>query len=52
MAIPAVTREYTAGSYRNLRNPIRHPPLPGMRPESPALRAEQFRVPNQTHKEQ
>ena len=51
MAIPAVTREYTPGSYRNLRNPVRHPPLREMRPKSAALGAEQFRVPNQIRKE-
>ena len=51
MAIPAVTREYTPGSCRNSRNPMRHPPLRVMRPESPALGAEQFRVPNQTRTE-
>ena len=51
MAIPTVTREYTPGSCRNSRNPMRHPPRQEMRPESPALGAEQFRVPNQTCKE-
>ena len=48
MAFPAVIREYTPGSYRNSRNPMRHPPRREMRPESPALGAEQFRVANQT----
>ena len=51
MAISAVTREYTPGSCRNSRNPMRHPPRREMRPESPALGAEQFRVPNKTCKE-
>ena len=51
MAIPAVTREYTPGSCCNSRNPMRHPPRRELRPESPALGAEQFRVPNHTRKE-
>ena len=51
MAIPAVTREYTPGSCLNSRNPMRHPPRREMRPESPALGAEQFLAPNQTRKE-
>ena len=51
MAIPAVTGEYTPGYCRNSRYPMRHPPQREMRPESPALCGEQFRVPNQTHKE-
>ena len=50
MAIPAVTREYNPGSCRTSRNPMRHTSRREMRPESPALGAEQFRVPNQTHK--
>ena len=50
MAIPAVTQEYTTGSCRNSRNPMRHPHWWEMRPESLALGAEQFRVPNQTRK--
>ena len=45
MDIPAVTREYTPGSCGNSRKPIRHPPHREMRPDSRALRAEQFRVP-------
>ena len=48
MAIPAVTRECTPGSCRNLKNFMRHPPRRGMRPESPALGAEKFHVPSQT----
>ena len=51
MAIPAVTREYTPGSCRNSRNPMRHPPRQEMRLNFPALRAEQSRIPNQTRKE-
>ena len=51
MPIPALTREYTPGSCHNLRNHMRLPPLREMRPDSPALGAEQFRVPNQTRKE-
>ena len=51
MAIPAVTREYPPGYCRNSRNPLRHHPRQEMRPESPALGAEQFRVPNQTFNE-
>ena len=51
MAIPAITREYTPGSCRNSRKPMRLPLHREMRLDSPALRAEQFRVPNQTRKE-
>ena len=51
MAIPAVTREYTPGSCRNSKNPMRHPPRQEMRIDSAAFRAEQSRVPNQTGKE-
>ena len=51
MAIPAVPREYSPGFCRNSRNPMRHPPRWEMRPESPALGAEQFRVANQTRME-
>ena len=49
MAIPAVTREYTPGFCRNLRNRMRHPPRWEMRLDSPSLHAEQSRIPNQTH---
>ena len=45
MAILAVTREYTPGSFRDSRNPMRHPHQQEMKPESPALVAEQFHVP-------
>ena len=51
MAIPAVTGEYTPGSFRNSKNPMRHHPSNEMRLGSPAVRAEQSRIPNQTHKE-
>ena len=48
MAIPTVTGEYTPGSCRNLRKPMRLHPHREMRPESLALGAEQFHVPNPT----
>ena len=51
MALPAVTREYTPGSRRNSRNPMRHSSRWKMRPASAALGAEQFRVANQTRKD-
>ena len=51
MAIPAVTREYSPGSCRNLRKPMKLHPHPEMRPESPALGVEQFCVPSPTSKE-
>ena len=51
MASPAVTQKYTPGSCRNSRKSRRLPPRRDMRPDSSALGAEQFRVPNQTHKE-
>ena len=51
MAIRTVPREYTPGSCRNLRNPMRNSPRREMRPEFPALGADQFRVPNETCKE-
>ena len=51
MATPAITREYTPGSWRNSRNPMSHLPHQELRPESPSLGAEEFRVPNQTRKE-
>ena len=51
MAIPAVIREYPPGSGHSSRNPMRHPPRQEIRPESPALGSEQFRVPNHTRKE-
>ena len=51
MAIPAVTREYTPGSFRNWRNPMTHTPRREMGLDFHALGAEQSRVPNQTGKE-
>ena len=51
MSIPTVTREYIPGSCRNPRNRMRHPPRWEMRLDSPALHAEQSRIPNQTGKE-
>ena len=51
MDIPAVTRKYTPGSCRNSRKPMRLPPRREMRPNSPALQAEEFCFPNQTRKE-
>ena len=51
MATPAITREHTSGSHRNSRKTMRLAARREMRPHSPALRAEQFLVPNQTGKE-
>ena len=51
MGIPAVSREYTPGSLRNSRKTMRLPPRREMSTVSPALRAEQFRIPNETQKE-
>ena len=51
MTIPAVTREYTTGSCRNSRNRMKHHPRWEMRLDSPALHAEQSRIPNQTRNE-
>ena len=51
MATPAITREYTPGSCHNSSKPMRLPPRRKMRPDSPALGAEQFHVHNQTGKE-
>ena len=45
MSTPIVTREYTPGSRRKLRKTMRLPPCQEMQPDSPALRAEKFRVP-------
>ena len=50
MGIPDVTREYNPRACRNSRKPMRLPPRNEMRPDSPALHAEQLRFPNQTHK--
>ena len=51
MGIPVVTREYTPGACRNSRKLIRLPTRHEMRPDSPALHAEQLRFPNQTRKD-
>ena len=51
MAISTVTREYIPASCRTSRNSMSHPARWEMRPESPALGAELFHVPNQTRKE-
>ena len=51
MDIPTISREYTPDSCRNSRKPMRLPTDQELRPESPALEAEQFRVPNQKCKE-
>ena len=40
--IPAVTREYTTGSCRNSRKPMRLSPPCEVRPDSPALCPEQL----------
>ena len=45
MAIPAVTREYPPGGCHNSRKLMRLPPRRMMRPDSPAFRDEEFRVP-------
>ena len=51
MATPATTPEYTSGSGCNSRKTIRCNPCREMRPDFPALHAEQFLVPNQAGKE-
>ena len=51
MDIPAITREYTPGSFSNSRKPMRLSPLWDLRPDSPAFCPEQLRFPNQTRKE-
>ena len=51
MASPAVTQEYTPGSFGNSRNPMTHTRRWEMRLDFPTLGAEQSRVPNQTGKE-
>ena len=50
MANPVVSWEYTLGYCCNSKNPMRYSPRREMRLDSPALHAEQSRVPNQTHK--
>ena len=51
MPIPTITREYAPGACRNWRKLMRLILVPKIRPDSPALHAEEFLVPNQTHKE-
>ena len=51
MATPAITRELTPGSPRNSRKTMRLAARGEMRPDSPALHAQQYLVPNQTGKE-
>ena len=51
MDIPAITREYNSGACRNSSKPMRLPTRREMRPDFPALHAEELRFPNQTHKE-
>ena len=51
MDITAVSREYTPGACRNSRKVMRLSPGSKMRPKSPALRTDEFLVPNQTCKE-
>ena len=51
MASPAITWEHTPGSRRNSKKTMRLAAPWEMRPDAPALRAEQFLVPNQTGKE-
>ena len=51
MATTAITREHIPGSRRNSRKTMRLAAPCEIRPDSPALHAEQFLVPNQTGKE-
>ena len=51
MTILVVTREYIPGSCCDSRNPMRDLPRRETRLDSPALHAEQSRVPNKTRKE-
>ena len=51
MSTPAVTRDYTPGSHRTSRKTWRVPSHREMRPDYPALHAEQCPVPEQTDKE-
>ena len=51
MDTTAITREHTPGSCRNLRKTIRLAARGETRPDSPALRAQQFLVPNQIGKD-
>ena len=51
MGISVVTRKYTPRACLKSRKPMTLPTRHEMRPDSPALHAEQLRFPNQTHKE-
>ena len=51
MATPAITGEHTRRSRRTSRKTMRVAARIEMRPDSPALHAEQFLGPNQTGKE-
>ena len=48
---PTITREHSPRSRHNSRKSMRLPLHLEMNPDSPALRAEQFCVPHQIHKE-
>ena len=51
MATPTITREHRRGSRRNSRKIMRLAARLEMRPDIPALRADEYLVPNQTGKE-
>ena len=51
MAIPAETREYTPGSHCNSRKTMRLTTRRETRSNYPAWHAEQYHIPNPTHKE-
>ena len=51
MSTPTKTRVYTPGATWNSRKNMRLNPRREMRHDSPALGAEQFRLPSQTRKE-
>ena len=51
MALPAITRDCIPGFHRNSRKTKKLPPCWEMRPDSPALHADQCLFPNQTGKE-
>ena len=51
MDIPVIAGEYNQGSWGKSRKPMGLQRRHEMRPDSPALRAEQLCFPNQTHKE-
>ena len=50
LLMAAITRECIPGSRRNSRKTMKLSPHCAMRPDSPALHAEQWLVPNQTGK--